>query len=260
MKLTFFLSPFIIFAVALSGLSLSVRAADALDEGRAVVAKTNKQLQQKQKKIDALHEQAGQIVEQYRAALRESESYEIYNKQLKDIVSSQAGDLVSLQQQIVEIEVTAQQIMPMMQRMIVALQQFVAQDIPFLAVERAERLAKLEDTMKRADITVAEKYRKILEAYQIEIEYGKTLEAYRAVLDDKNVNFLKVGRAAFFYQTLDGQSYGVWHPQQKKWQLVEDREVKKSIAMGLKIARKQRSPELLTIMAHTARAAAGDSQ
>ena len=252
MKLTYLLSPMASLIIVLTCFPLPLQAVDALDKSRATVATTNKQLQQKQKKIDGLHEQTSQMVDQYRSALREIESYEIYNKQLKAIVLSQGNDLISLQQQIIEIEVTAQQIMPMMQRMIDTLQQFVAQDIPFLPVERAERLTRLEDTMKRADISVAEKYRKILEAYQIEIEYGKTLEAYRALLGDKNVNFLKVGRVAFFYETLDAQSYGVWQPKLQTWQLVEDREVKKSIATGIKIARKQRSPELLTIMATTA--------
>ncbi len=254
MKLTYLLSSMVSLAIVLTWFPLSSQAADALDASRAKVAKTNQQLQQKQLKIDNLHEQAGQLVDQYKEALRESESYEIYNKQLKEIIGSQESDLLSSQAQIIEIEATAQQVMPMMQRMINALRQFIAQDVPFLPVEREQRLAKLENTMKRADITVAEKYRKILEAYQIEIEYGKTLEAYRAMLDNKNVNFLKVGRVAFFYQSQDGSDYGVWHQQQKKWHEVENREVKKSIVMGLKIARKQQSPELLTIMASTAEA------
>ncbi len=241
----------LIFTIALTAFSFSAQAADALDKSRDTVAKTNKQLQQKQQKIDGLHEQTGHLVDQYRATLRESESYQIFNKQLKEIVRSQDDDLISLQTQIVEIEVTAQQVMPMMQRMIIALRQFIEQDVPFLPVEREERLVKLESLMKRADVTVAEKYRKILEAYQIEIEYGKTLEAYQAMLDDKKVHFLKVGRIAFFYQTLDGTDFGVWHPQQKKWLAVDNREVRKSITMGLKIARKQRSPDLMTIMAST---------
>ncbi len=252
MKLTYLLSPMASLIIVLMCFPLPLQAVDALNESRATVATTNKQLQNKQNKINSLHDQTSQMVDQYRSALSEIESYDIYNKQLKAIVRSQGNDLISLQQQIIEIEVTAQQIMPMMQRMIDTLQQFVTQDIPFLPVERAERLTRLEDTMKRADISVAEKYRKILEAYQIEIEYGKTLEAYRALLGDKNVNFLKVGRVAFFYETLDAQSYGVWQPKLQTWQLVEDREVKKSIATGIKIARKQRSPELLTIMATTA--------
>lgn len=246
------LLPVLLSSLFFSSLILiPAQAADALDKSRDAVAKTNKQLQQKQQKIDGLHEQTERLVDQYRSTLREAESYKVFNQQLQEIVHSQDSDLLSLQTQIVEIEFTAQQVMPMMQRMIIALRQFIEQDAPFLPVERQERLVKLEATMKRADITVAEKYRKILEAYQIEIEYGKTLEAYQAMLDDKKVHFLKVGRAAFFYQTLDGIEFGVWHPQQRKWLAVDNREVTRSITMGIKIARKQHSPELMTIMAST---------
>ncbi len=253
MKAINFLSSVLFLLIVTLWLPFSLQAADALDKSRATVAKTNQLLQKQQLKIDGLHRQTNELVDQYKTALRETENYKIYNKQLTDIVNSQNNDLLSLQSQIKNIEATAQQIMPMMQRMIDALRQFVAQDLPFLPIEREKRLTKLEDMMKRADITVAEKYRKILEAYQIEIEYGKTIEAYRAMLDNKNVNFLKIGRVALFYQTLDAKQYGVWNVQ-RQWQDVNHREVKNSIIKGLKIARKQQSPALLTIMANTAEA------
>ena len=236
-------------ALVLALVSPTVMSADALDKSRAVVSKTNTQLKQAQNKIDKLHTQTAKLEDKYRSALREIETYEVYNKQLQDIVDSQNTELESLQEQIIDIEVTAQQIMPMMQRMIEALEQFVAQDIPFLPVERSERIAGLYDTMKRADVTVAEKYRKILESYQIEIEYGKTLEAYAGNIRDRKVNFLKVGRTAFFYQTLDKQQYAVWDKHDQAWKQVKDHEVQQSIDLGMKIARKQHSPELLTIMA-----------
>ena len=222
-------------------------SADKLDQSRSVVSETNQQLHVRQKQINTLHDSTEQIVDQYKTVLREIETYRVYNRQLGDIVDSQKADLDSLQNQIIEIEVTGQQIMPMMQRMIVALGQFIDQDVPFLPVERSKRLAKLDGIMRRADITVAEKYRKILEAYQIEIDYGKTLEAYDGELDQRNVSFLKVGRIAFYYRTPDGRSYAIWNPQAQSWQAVSDHEVIKSIDLGLKIARKQQSPELLTI-------------
>lgn len=256
MKISVFPPLLITFLLPLVALPIFAQAADALDKSRDTVSKTNQQLQQKQQTINKLHEQTGQLVDQYREALRESETYRVYNRQLKEIVRSQASDLSSLQTQIIDIEVTAQQIMPMMQRMIDALEQFIAQDIPFLPVERAGRLEKLKNTMKRADITVAEKYRKILEAYQIEIEYGKTLEAYQAQLSqadgNKMVSFLKVGRVAFYYKTLDGNNYAAWDTNHKKWHDITDHEVRKSVTLGLKIARKQHAPELLTIVVSAA--------
>jgi hypothetical protein len=37
--------------------------------------------------------------------------------------------------------------------------------------------------MTRADVTNAEKFRRIMEAYQIENDYGNTIEAYRANIE-----------------------------------------------------------------------------
>ncbi|MEM7206797.1 MAG: DUF3450 domain-containing protein [Pseudomonadota bacterium] len=230
----------------------SQAADDALDQSRETVTSTNEQLKKKQGTIDKLDEETAEIVDEYKSVLRETETYQTYNQQLTDIVESQNSDLDSLQNQIVEIEVTAQRILPMMQRMIDTLEAFVAQDTPFLPDERNQRLARLNDTMKRADITVAEKYRKILEAYQIEIEYGKTLEAYDGELNQRRVSFLRVGRIGFYFRTPDKQQYAVWDRNESNWQVITDLEVTRSIDSGLKIARKQQSPELLTLIVNSA--------
>ena len=227
-------------------------ANDALDTSRKIVNQTNQKLEKNQVKINDLHAQTEQSIDKYKGVLNESESYQVYNQQLTDIIGSQTTEFSSLQNQIVEIEVTAQKIMPMMQRMILALEAFIEQDLPFLPQERANRLSKLNDTMKRANISVAEKYRKILEAYQIEIEYGKTLETYEGELANRKVNFLKVGRVALFYRSPDASHYAVWNGSEHSWVLVDNHEVRKSIDLGLKIARKQHSPELLIILANKA--------
>lgn len=224
-------------------------AADSIDQSRKIVNQTNQQLKGSQKKINTLHDATTSMEDQYKTVMRESETYTTYNRQLGEIVQSQTEELASLNAQIEEIEVTSKQIMPLMGRMIDTLKQFITQDLPFLPEERASRITKLQDNMERADLSVAEKYRKILEAYQIEIEYGKTLEAYEGNLKEKKVNFLKIGRTAFFYQTLDTNQCGVWNKHKGDWQEVEDSEVKNSVSTAMKVARKQQSPELLTILA-----------
>ena len=101
--------------------------------------------------------------------------------------------------------------------------------------------------MDRADVTNAEKYRRIVEAYQIENDYGRTIEAYRGTLDNgKTVDFLRVGRIALVYQTLDGEETGVWDQGAQDWVELDD-SYRTSIKQGLKIARKQSAPDLIEL-------------
>ena len=90
--------------------------------------------------------------------------------------------------------------------------QFVDLDVPFLLEERKERVAKLNELMERDDVTVAEKFRKVTEAYQIEMDYGSTIEPYKDTVNidggTREVDFLRVGRVSLIYQSQDGQVSG----------------------------------------------------
>jgi hypothetical protein len=120
-------------------------------------------------------------------------------------------------------------------------------DVPFLKEERSRRLAHLRELMGRADVTNSEKYRRILEAYQIENDYGRTIEAYRGTLPDgRTVDFLRVGRIALIYQSLDADESAVWDPAGDQW--VElDSSYRMAIKQGLRIARKQSAPDLIRL-------------
>ena len=135
-----------------------------------------------------------------------------------------------------------------MTKMITTLESFVSLDMPFLPQERAKRVTELKAMMSRADVSTSEKYRRILEAYQVENEYGRTIEAYRGlqVVNGKelSVDFLRVGRVALIYQTLDGEQMGQYDLKNKKWQEL-DSDYEKSIKTALKVAKKQTAPNLL---------------
>jgi hypothetical protein len=139
---------------------------------------------------------------------------------------------------------------PLMLRMIDALSAFVSLDVPFLEEERTERILELRKLMRKANVTESEKYRRIMEAYQIENEYGRTIEAYRSTLDrdDKEVtvNFLRVGRIALVYQSLDESQAGVWNQHSRSWEPL-DGSFRSAIRQGLRIARKQTAPDLIRL-------------
>jgi hypothetical protein len=147
------------------------------------------------------------------------------------------------------METTQREIVPLMLKMVEVISQFVALDIPFLPEERQFRVAELQAIMERADVSLAEKYRRVLEAYQVETEYGRTIEAYQdeLELDEKirTVNFLRIGRVGLYYLTLDGQQAGVWDGDER-WRPL-DSEYLQAIDKGLKVAKKQLPPDLLVL-------------
>jgi hypothetical protein len=89
-----------------------------------------------------------------------------------------------------------------------------------------------------------------MEAYQIENEYGRTIEAYRSTLarDGKEVtvNFLRVGRIALLYQTLNEAQAGAWNQESRSWEPL-DESFRSAIRQGLRIARKQSAPDLIRL-------------
>jgi septal ring factor EnvC (AmiA/AmiB activator) len=211
-----------------------------------------------QAKINTLDDETQTMLGDYRATLRETESLRRYNEQLELQIKSQNEEIVSITQQIEEIERTNREIYPLMQRMIETMDQFVKLDVPFLLQERTERVANMKAMMNRADVSTAEKYRRILEAYTIEMEYGRTLEAYEGKLGEgdkeRTVNFLRIGRSALMYQTLDGDETGYWDTDKKEW--VEDNGYDDDVAHGLKVARKAVAPDLLIAPVRAPEAAA----
>lgn len=235
---------FLILVTAAMITGTAFGASDGLTQSRKLSTQTNTTLQKSQKSIDNLDDIRQAMLAEYDAVSRELENYRVYNKQLQEIVDSQHAEMAALERQSGEIEVTKREIMPLMERMIDTLERFVQKDRPFLPDERAARIASLRADMKRADLSIAAKYRQILESYQIEIEYGNTIEAYQGNVEGKQVDFLKVGRIGLYYQSRDGSRSAVWNVQTGAWQPLEGSEYHIAIAKAIKIARKRRSPEL----------------
>lgn len=203
-----------------------------------------------QARINKLDEQTAEAFQQYRAALARAESLDIYNQQLKRLVESQEAEIDSIQRQTDLIEGIETGALPFMIKMTETLEELVQADVPFLREERLERVDALRELIDRADVSAGEKYRRIMEAYIVEAEYGSTIEAYRGdlVVDNvvRSVDFLRFGRVGLYYQTLDGNESGRWNASTGKWEILTSG-YRSSIQKGLRIARKQAPPSLLTL-------------
>jgi len=224
--------------------------AQALNEALKVRTAANETSAASQDRINGIADQTDELLRQYREELQQIEALQAYNGQLEKLLASQDRESVSLREQIESVTVIGREVTPLMLRMVDAIEDFVALDVPFLLDERRERVASLKALMDRADVTNAEKYRRILEAYQIENDFGRTIEAYRGSLEangeTKTVDYLRVGRVILLYQSLDGQEVGAWSQKDRAWQSL-DGGYRPAIRQGLRIARKQAAPDLLKL-------------
>ncbi len=201
-----------------------------------------------QRQVDELADDTEALLSNYRSALRQIESTQVYNAQMSELIAAQEEEMLSLQDQIDKIELVGRGVTPLMFRMIDSLEQFVSLDVPFLMGERSKRVAELRELMDRSDVSESEKYRRITEAYQIENEFGRTIEAYSGILDvdGRQVDFLRVGRIALVYLTPDGGEAGAWNQQERRWEVLPA-SYRSGIEQGLRIARKQAAPDMIRL-------------
>jgi len=230
----------------LSSLHL-VLFANQIDKSVNVIEKTNTQLKSYQQKIDRNESVRENLLNEYKYTNSSIKSTKTYNKQLEKIVISQKEELASLNQQLIDIEQTQKNIFPLMINMIKSLKALINEDVPFLLTERLERVKRLENTLDKADIQTHEKYRIILEAFKIEYDYAKTIEAYQDKIDSKTYNFLRLGRTALYYQSLDLKEYGYFNKQTNSWENISDITSKSNIRKAIKIAKKQKNVDFLNL-------------
>ncbi|MBE8220468.1 MAG: DUF3450 domain-containing protein [Alphaproteobacteria bacterium] len=224
-------------------------AAETLEQVQGAAQSASRSGAASQSRINDIDDATQTLLYEYRARLRQLQALEAYNAQLKILITAQDKDAKSLRTQIDSVVHIDRALMPLMVRMIKALEQFVTLDIPFLKEERHLRVSALHLLMDRADISVAEKYRKIIEAYEIENEYGRTLEVYDGAItlqgETRQVQFLRIGRVALLYQTANGEATGLWVAAQKQFQ-AWDGDVS-ALRQAFRVGRNQAAADFLIV-------------
>ena len=204
-----------------------------------------------QARIDALDDDTRAMLEEYRRSMAQIADLEAYNEQLGRLVDTQRVELADFERQFNDIEITKRRILPLIVRQIDVLEEFISLDMPFLEGERALRIRELRKLMERPEVPTSEKYRRVSEAYQIELEYGHTIEAYEGEVvgaggEARTVNFLRFGRLGLYYMTLDGLEIGFFNNETDEWELLPG-EYLQSIDRAIRIARKQLPPDLVRL-------------
>lgn len=203
-----------------------------------------------QQRVSNLAQQTQDLLNEYRAVVRETEALRIYNDNLERVVVDQRDEIQSINRQLEGLEATNRGVVPLMLEMIDALDRIVEADIPFRIEERRARVERLRNMMDQAEVTASEKYRRVMEAYQGELEFGRTTEAYSDALPTtgQTVDFLRVGRTLLVYQTSDGSATGWFNPNTRAYEELPDR-YRLEVREGLAIARNEKAPDLVMLPA-----------
>lgn len=233
-------------AIAMPAFAQNNQLTDVVAAGQKINQSANKS----QQKVDAINNNILTKLQQFKTVNKELDGLNVYNQQINKQIENQLKELDQLDESMQQVSIIERQISPLMARMISTLEEFVSLDMPFLEDERSQRLAGLKGMLERADIAVSEKFRRVLEAYQVEVDYGRTIEAYTGLLNvegiERDVDFLRIGRVSFVYQTRDGQQLGMWQQSSQSWQPLSG-EYRLPINKALRIARKQLAPDLITV-------------
>jgi hypothetical protein len=240
----------LVSAGALTGTVAAVQA-DTLDSILAVGESKNKAAKKSQIKIDRLADETRDLLGDYKTVVKQVDGLKVYNARLQRQIANQEKRVLEIEGSISQVTVIQRQMTPLVIRMIDGLEQFVELDTPFNKDERIQRIGFLRANLDRADVSVAEKFRGVLEAYNIELQYGRGMDTYRGNIElggsEREVDFLRIGRVALVYQTIDGDISGVWDKSARAWVDLPPGDYDGAIRKGIRIAKKQATIELLNM-------------
>jgi hypothetical protein len=230
-------------------LPLAVAAQD-LEDSLEVVESTSRSAEQSQQKIDQLSRETRNLLEEYRRLTDSADYQQAYSAELEQLAAQQQERIGSLKQQLAQARITRQRILPLMRSMADALEKFVVLDLPFHQEERVTAVLQLKQRLGSPELSVAARFRLLLEAFQIEQAYGSSVEAWRGPLqrvdETLSVEYLRLGRVALYYLSLDRQRAGIWDRDKQAWQVLDSAH-HRGLSRALRVARGQAAPQLLEL-------------
>jgi len=239
-----------LIGAALAVLAPSAAYADRTDD---IVSNNQNRLKSgaaSQKRIDDTSERTEKIISQYHQQRKNVEVLKKFNERLRRTLQAQEVAMKKLERSIEDASLIERQIVPLMLSMIDGLEKFIAADIPFKLDERRARLARIKGYLTNANISAAERFRQVLDAYSIENAYGQSIDVFTEELElggvNKTVNILQIGRSGLYFQTIDGDESGYWDKVNKQWQDL-DASHNAGISKAIRITQGKEVNDLMTL-------------
>lgn len=196
-----------------------------------------------QARVDTIVDQKQKRLLEYRSLLKQVDGLKAYNEQLGKQVEAQRDLIVRFDKSIGDVALIERQIAPLVDKMAGALEDFVSIDLPFRTQERDQRIGLLKEGMGKSDTNVAEKFRQVMEVYQIENEYARNIDTYNQIINvggaDVEVDVLVIGRIAMVAQTKDASTTYSYNRASGEWDEIAAGDYRNSVRQGIKMASKQ---------------------
>jgi len=139
---------------------------------------------------------------------------------------------------------------PFLDHVVKRLESYIQQDLPFLAEERAQRIAFLKGSLNDYHLSPAEKFRRVMEALRVEAEYSKSIETTEESLElngeSVQVQVFRLGRIALFYRSLDGKRAGILSRTTGEWKALPERWVQ-PVTRAMEMAERRRAYDLVDL-------------
>ena len=190
------------------------------------------------------------LTAQFEQLQAEQKQLQQQRQDLQDYTDASRARIATKEKQLADIQQISDQIQPFLEEMLALLKTQVSDGYPFLPEEREKRIDNLEHLMTDPDVSVSEKYRKVMEAFMVEAEYGTTIETYQETItiDGQTmlVDIFRLGRLSLFYQSLDRKKCGFYNIADNAWQPLPGSH-NPSIHAAIDIAAKRKPVEMLTL-------------
>jgi len=236
--------------VAALGVTASLPAHAQFPAALQEAQRTSDEAKASQQRIDDLDDQTAELLNQFRADQRQLDALRRYNEDVSGTVNNQERLIARLQEDISNVATLQQAVKPLMGDMVAAFEKFVDADMPFNLegpTGRLRRSERLREVFEDPEQSAAQKYRTIIEAYKLENEFGRTINAYEGTIDVDGVattgEYLQIGRISLIFKTADDSVLKVWNNEAKAWEDLA-KSYLPDIAVAMRIAKQQAAPNL----------------
>ena len=203
-----------------------------------------------QAKIDQMDEQTSVIISEYKTVSKQIEGLKVYNAQMRFQIQRQEDRLKEIDRTLKEAQIMQRQIPPFTRRMLAGIEKSIELDLPFHLAERKERIAFAKAALDNPTVSPAEGLRQVLEAFNVEAEYGRKIDSYKdsIVIDGelREGNILRVGRLAMVFQTADENETHAWNNAARSWEEL-DNSYRNPTRKGIRIANKLATVDLMEL-------------